>query len=175
MKINKQHVIVTVIILFLSTILYASPKNNDQPFLFKLYMKNRESSKDSNSQTTLIDIMDSRLIYKWKYTGFHPGNNFKRNIAKHKTLKDNELDYIKNFINMNQLNHTTSENRPLLGPGTTITIDMEVVYNGKKSTIKIKGTTNHWTRNKKRTNLRNIYTVKKIKALASYIRSVVNK
>lgn len=104
-----------------------------------LVLKQKETSKDSNSETISIKIFDEKILINKQYSGFKAPENKK----VEKKLNKDKKQQIFNFIQEHKLNVNIEEQKKIEGIGIEGYLRFEI-YQPDTTAILINGKTNIW-------------------------------
>ena len=144
--------------------------------VLKLKLEFRETSKDSNSETVILEVTNKRILINMQYGGFMAPDNI---VIEKKADKD-KIEQIYEFVQEQKLNVNIEELKETRGIGIEGHLYFEI-YQPDTTLIQISGKTKIWGTDdyvkknwgekyiESRTNLENINYFSKAESFVSFI------
>ena len=132
--------IVFILISYLVLTCSDMKQNETSNFQLKLQYDHRERSKDSNSQTTTLNIKN-RII---DYSVTHGGRNARPNIATKFEMTEETENKLIEYIKQQELNRNIKEHIKDVSPGINGSVILEIKIDSTTTKSDISGAVNPW-------------------------------
>lgn len=144
---------IITLVIFLGFFAFAHAQVPNTKLILNFHLLHEETSKDSNTDTYDIKVVDRQVEYHWKHGGY-PDNDSKD--LKY-ALTDKEYGNVIDYIVSNKMQKNIKERKPVGEIGRSIDLKVTISLNGKKTVAEISGMTSIWdSRSKKETNIDNL-------------------
>lgn len=159
----RTAIILSLAFMIAATAEYLFSNDREPPLILKLEIVQEEHSKDSATVTDRVSIIGRDVAYWWEGFGFRRdgrGNHRYR-------LSPEGYGSLVRYITTNRLNRDLKEERPYGKIGLSISLRLNMIMNGVKTSAFLKGMYNEWgAKQERRCNLESIDFFRRCKHIA---------